>query len=84
MDFWIKFLLVIVSMCFADIAWTFYFIKVEERKSLGAGIWSSLIICFGAFSAINYVEDRRLMVAAVVGAFLGTALTVEYKKRKEK
>jgi hypothetical protein len=82
MDFWIKFLLVIMSMCLADISWTFYFITVEERNSLKAGAWSSLIICFGAFTAINYVEDRRLMVAAVIGAFLGTYLTVEYKKRK--
>ena len=31
----------------------------------------------------NYVEDKSLVPAAVLGAFLGTAGTVWYKKKKE-
>jgi hypothetical protein len=83
LSFGIKFFLVMLSMILADIAWTYYFIKVEERKSLGAGIWGSLIICFGAFTTINYVNDTRLFFAAVLGSFIGTYIAVEFKKRKE-
>jgi hypothetical protein len=79
----IKFLGVMVSMILADICWTYYFIKVEERKSIAAGIWSSLIIVFGMFSVINYVDDRTLTIAAILGAFIGTYIAVEIKKRKE-
>lgn len=71
------------SMILADICWTYYFIKVEERKSLSAGIWSAMIIIFGMFSVLNYVEDRTLTVAAIIGAFVGTYIAVELKKRKE-
>lgn len=70
-------------MILADISWTYYFIKVEERKSLSAGIWSALIVVFGIFTTINYVEDRTLIVAAIIGAFIGTFLAVEIKNRNE-
>lgn len=79
----LKFFGVMFSMILADICWTYYFIKVEERKSLSAGIWSALIIIFGMFSVLNYVDDRTLTVAAIIGAFVGTYIAVEMKKRKE-
>ena len=71
-------------MFLADICWTYYFIKIEERKSLAAGIWAALIYIFGAFTVTSYIEDKRLIIAAIIGSFLGTWATVEYKKRKEK
>lgn len=73
-----------VSMILADIAWTYYFMKVEERKSIGAALWSSLIIVFGMFTTISYVDDRTLSIAAILGAFIGTFIAVEIKKKNEK
>ena len=78
-----KFILVMLAMIVADVCWTFYFIKVEERKVIASGIWSSLIIIASAFITTSYVEDRSLVPAAVIGAFIGTAGTVWYKKKKE-
>ena len=69
-------------MIIADICWTYYFIKVEERKAIAAGIWSSLITISGSFITTSYVEDKSLIVAAVIGAFIGTAGTVYFKKKK--
>lgn len=79
-----KFLGVMAAMILADICWTYYFIKVEERKSLAAGMWSALIIVFGMFSVINYIDDRTLTIAAIIGAGLGTYIAVEMKRRNEK
>ena len=69
-------------MIIADICWTYYFIKVEERKAIAAGIWSSLITISGSFITTSYVEDKSLIVAAVIGVFIGTAGTVYFKKKK--
>jgi peptidoglycan biosynthesis protein MviN/MurJ (putative lipid II flippase) len=80
----LKFLIVMISMILADICWTYYFIKIEERKSISAGIWASLIYIFGAFTVTPYINDKSLIIAAIIGSFVGTSLTVEYKKRKEK
>jgi len=83
MEYIIKFILVALAMIVADVCWTYYFIKVEERKAIAAGIWSALIIVASSFITTSYVEDRSLVPAAVIGAFIGTAGTVWYKNKKK-
>lgn len=82
-DYIIQFIIVVLAMILVDVCWTFYFIKVEERRSIAAGVWSSMIMLAGAVVTTHYVEDRSLLVAAIIGAFIGTAGTVEYKRKKE-
>jgi hypothetical protein len=84
MEFTLKFLGVLFAMFCADICWAYYFIKIEERKSLAAGLWASAIYIFGAFTVTSYIVDKRLIAAAILGSFLGTWATVEYKRRKER
>ena len=78
----LTFIGVMLAMIVADICWTYYFIKVEERKPLAAGMWSALIIIASAFTTTSYVQDRSLILAAIVGAFIGTAGTVYFKYKK--
>jgi hypothetical protein len=84
MSYILHFILVFIAMALADVCWTYYFIKIEERKSVAAGIWGSAIYICGVFGVLSYTEDRTLIIPAVLGAFVGTYLTIEYKKRKEK
>jgi peptidoglycan biosynthesis protein MviN/MurJ (putative lipid II flippase) len=83
MTYIFKFILVIIAMIIADVCWTYYFIKVEERKAIAAGVWSALIIIASSFITTSYVEDKSLVPAAVIGAFIGTAGTVWYKNKKK-
>ena len=73
-----------LCLFFADICWALYFMKVSERKAMQAGIWAVLIYLFGAVSIYSFVEDKSLIIAALIGSFLGTYASVEYKRRKEK
>jgi hypothetical protein len=41
------------------------------------------ILLFGSLVTMNYVDDHRLLVAAVIGSFVGVYITIEWKKRKE-
>lgn len=84
MIYTLKFSAVIVIMILADIAWAYYFITIEERKSVKAGIWAMLIYVFGMFVTHHYIDDWTFGIAAVIGSFIGTVIAVEYKKRKEK
>ena len=79
----VKFIGVLVAMALADVCWAYYFITIDERKSVAAGIWAVFIYMFGAFTVTSYMEDRSLILAAMIGSFVGTYLTVEYKKKKE-
>lgn len=74
-------LAVALAMFLADVAWTMYFIAVESKFAARAGAWSALIILFGAFSTVSYVHDIRLLPAALIGAFLGTFVTVKFKAK---
>jgi hypothetical protein len=84
MIYFLKFIAVFIAMFFADVCWTYYFIKIEERKSIPAGLWAIGIYICGAFTVTSYVEDKSLIIPAIIGSFFGTYVTVEYKKRKEK
>ena len=79
----IKFTSIIISVALADICWVYYFIKVEERKAMAASIWSTIIVALGAFSVENYVNDNTFVLAAMIGAFIGTYISIKYKKTKE-
>jgi hypothetical protein len=79
----IKFLLIMIAMALADVCWTLYFIDVEERKAHPAAFWSAMIILVTAFTVTNYVENKIYIVAAFIGAYLGTFGTVRWKQKKK-
>lgn len=83
MDYWLRFLTVVMVVMLADGCWTMYFIKTEERLSHQAGIWSALIILCSSVVTTHYIHDTSLVVAAMIGAYVGTTAIVEWKRRKE-
>ncbi|MFA5409372.1 MAG: hypothetical protein WC343_11430 [Bacilli bacterium] len=78
----IKFIGVALSIFVVDICWAKYFIYVNKHKPMPAAIWGSVILLFGAFATIEYVNDKTLIIAAFIGGFFGTYLTVWLEKRK--
>ena len=84
MTYALTFIGVALTLFLADVCWALYFIKIEERNSLMSGVYGSLIYLFGAFAVTQYTQDRTFIIAAVLGAFAGTYVTVEWKRRKDK
>lgn len=84
MEFWMKFLLIMASVALADVCWAMYFIKIGDKSSIKAGFWASLLIVLSAYTTVNYVHDSRFIIPAALGAFIGTYISVEWSKRKEK
>jgi hypothetical protein len=78
----LKFLGVIISMFLVDVCWAKYFIYVGKHDPIKSATWGSMIMLFGAFTTINYVGDRTLLIAAIIGSFLGTYVTVLREKNK--
>lgn len=56
---------------------------VAAKKSISAAFWSAMIIVCGAVAITGYVDDSRLIIAAMLGAFLGTYSTIKYRLRKD-
>lgn len=76
----LQFLGVMLSTALADVCWTYYFLRVSEKRAVAAGWWSALVVAFGAVVTVSYIHDSTLLLAAIVGAFLGTSLTVRFNK----
>jgi hypothetical protein len=79
MEYALKFLLVMITLFVADVFWALYFLKIQEKNPLMSGIYGSVIYLLGAVAVTQYTEDKSF----VIGAFLGTYVTVEWKRRKE-
>lgn len=78
-----EYILIFIGTVIVDVAWTFYLIKVEERKAVQSGAWAVVIYLLGALIVMSYTTNHFLIIPAVLGSFIGTAGTVWYKKRKE-
>lgn len=72
----VTFAMTVVDVCYAK-----YTLEVAKHKALRAALWSMAIISAGSFVTISYVHDRSLIVAACIGAFLGTYLTIKWENK---
>jgi len=79
----LKFLSVVAFVMLLDVAYALYFLAVAERQPIRAGLWASVVTGLAAATAISYVADNTMTLAALVGSFLGTTGTVYWKKRTQ-
>jgi hypothetical protein len=84
MEYIIKFIAVIIATAAVDICWTMYFLGVESRRSMSAATWAVILLVVSAFVTTNWIHDNTLLIAAAIGSFIGTYISIEHKKRDEK
>jgi hypothetical protein len=79
----LKFVEVLVAMFLTDICWSMYFHYSHQANFLKAAAWNTFIIAFSSFVVVEYTQNPILIVAACIGGFAGTALTVWWNNRKK-
>lgn len=55
-----------------DIVWARYTSAVTDRRRAVASSYAAAIIALGAVGTISYIDDPRMIVPAMLGAFCGT------------
>ena len=83
MTFITQFILVVFALILADICWTMYFTETARKHATKAGVWSALIMLSGSYATVSFVHDKRFIVAAMIGSFIGTYATIKWIKRKD-
>jgi hypothetical protein len=81
--FALQFLLVALAMAAADWCWTKYMLHASAHNAVWAAHWSTAIIGVSAFTVTSYVADRRLIVAALIGAWVGTYCAILHTKASQ-
>lgn len=79
--YWLKFALVAGLMALVDMCWAKYTLAMQDKHPMRSGLWSVGILLCGAFVTVNYVGDKSLILAAALGAFIGTYYTVRHSKK---
>ncbi len=67
---------VFLATAFSDFIWAKYVLSIAEQRGLVAAGWSIMVIVLGAYVVVSYVDDKRLILPAALGAALGTYLGV--------
>lgn len=81
-NFWVKFVLVMLSLGIINALWTWYIKFVNDGKAFQSAMIGESIFLIQAFTTISYVHDPRLIVAATIGGFVGTYLTIKFGRKK--
>ena len=82
METWVLFVLVFLGLVAIDFCWTVYIDKVAKQQAVPAGVWSAMITLLSAVVVVAYTTNPILIIAAVLGAFVGTVLAVKWTKYK--
>lgn len=79
----VKFVLIGIVMAFANMSGTLYFRNVAKKKAHAAAFWSAMLILVNAIAIVNYVENHAYILAAIVGTYVGTFLTLKWEQTKK-
>ena len=71
-------MLVFVAVAAVDALWSLWIGSVGGHHAAQAGAYATLLLLAGAFVTLSYVRDRRLLLPAALGAFIGTYLSVRF------
>lgn len=74
---------VFFAVAVGDVVWTLWANAIAEKKKWVAALTSGLIISIGSFTTVNYVNDHRLIPAAVLGAIVGTLTVMTWRERQD-
>lgn len=60
----------------SDYIWARYVGHIADGSPVTAAHFGALVIVLGAFIVVSYVNDKRLILPAAIGAWVGTYLGV--------
>lgn len=79
---WQAALWVAVAMAVVDWAWAQYSMALADRRAFAGSVWAVLILVPSAWTIMSYVHDPRMLIPAAIGAFVGTYISVKFKRKQ--
>ena len=67
---------VFLAVALTDSLWTSWIRAASSGEPFWAALYSALIVLVGAYVTMAYVRDRIYILPAILGAFVGTYLSV--------
>jgi uncharacterized MnhB-related membrane protein len=77
---WVTAGLILVVYIIVDMLYAYYIIQVEQRNPMKAAIVSSVLYSLLAYGVVSYSKNILYLFPLATGAFIGTYLTVWWKR----
>lgn len=77
---WATAALILLVYIVVDMLYAYYIIQVEQRNPLMAAAVSSVLYSLLAFGVVSYSKNILYLFPLATGAFIGTYLTVWWKR----
>ena len=72
--------LILLVYIVVDMLYAYYIIQVEQRQALKAAAVSAVLYSLLAFGVVSYSRNILYLFPLATGAFIGTYLTVWWKR----
>lgn len=69
------------AMFFTDVFNAYYIQAVQQTRALTASVWAAILYILYASAIIGSAHNPYLLIPAVLGAFAGTYVGVQYRPR---
>lgn len=73
---WFDYITVFIAVFLLDVVWTAYIVQVSNKNALLAAIYSVFLYLSSAYALTKYMENKKMLIPATLGAFIGTYLVV--------
>jgi uncharacterized MnhB-related membrane protein len=77
---WSTAFLILIVYIVVDMLYAYYIIQVEQRNPLRAALVSSVLYSLLAYGVVSYSKNILYLFPLATGAFIGTYLTVWWKR----
>lgn len=77
---WVTAGLILVVYILVDMLYAYYIIQVEQRNPMKAAVVSSALYSLLAYGVVSYSKNILYLFPLATGAFIGTYLTVWWKR----
>ena len=77
---WTTAVLILIVYILVDMLYAYYIIQVEQRNPMRAAIVSSVLYSLLAYGVVSYSRNILYLFPLATGAFIGTYLTVWWKR----
>lgn len=73
-------LLVFIAYVIIDILYALYVVYVGNRQAFAAALCSALLYSLSAYGIVTFSRNILYIIPLATGAFLGTYITIRFKK----
>lgn len=73
----LDYIIVFTAVAVLDFLWASYVVHTASKNAMKSALYAMFMYLLGPLVVLTYIENRWTLIAAALGAFVGTYYTVK-------